>query len=135
MYELYDSNLGENMRFYKSLIRNIIIASIGLILLCSAAVAQQAAYPPEIVAALDSAKTNRPQIERVLNHYAESGDSLKYKAACFLIANMEGHCYATYALRDTLDQEVAWDIFDYDGYGPMFADWELTINTQICNRR
>jgi hypothetical protein len=96
---------------------------IGLILLCGVAAAQQAAPPPDIAAALDSAKTNRPNIERVLQRYLASSDLYTYKAARFLIANMEGHCYATYALRDTLDNEVAWDIFDYDGYGPMFTAW------------
>lgn len=35
------------------------------------------------------AKTNRPELEKVLTHYQH--DSLKLKAACFLILNMPGH--------------------------------------------
>lgn len=36
--------------------------------------------------ALDFAGSNRAELEKVLEHYADSG--LKYKAACFLIENM-----------------------------------------------
>lgn len=39
--------------------------------------------------ALILAGENRSELERVLNHYKE--DTLKYKAACFLIENMPGH--------------------------------------------
>ena len=38
--------------------------------------------------ALYAAGKNRGQLERVLDYY--SNDSLKYKAACFLIENMPG---------------------------------------------
>ena len=39
--------------------------------------------------ALKSAGANRPELEKVLDHY--QGDTLKYKAAVFLIENMPGH--------------------------------------------
>lgn len=112
------------MRNNKSLIPISIRMLIGLLLFSRIVSAQTPSYPPEIEAALDSAKTNRANLERVLKYYADSKDSLKYRAACFLIANMEGHCYATYALRDTLDNEIPFDIFNYSGYEPMIADWE-----------
>ena len=38
--------------------------------------------------ALIYAAFNRPELEKVLNHYKH--DSLKYRAACFLIENMPG---------------------------------------------
>lgn len=42
--------------------------------------------------ALFLAGENRPELEKVLNQYkAKSADSLKYRAACFLIENMPGH--------------------------------------------
>lgn len=42
--------------------------------------------------ALEESGVNRPQLEKVLAHYSVSaGDSLKYRAACFLIENMPGH--------------------------------------------
>ena len=39
--------------------------------------------------ALKAAGTNRTELEKVLAHY--KGDTLKYKAAVFLIENMPGH--------------------------------------------
>lgn len=42
--------------------------------------------------ALRQSGDNRPQLEQVLRHYSRNpDDSLKYKAACFLIENMPGH--------------------------------------------
>ncbi|TCC96559.1 discoidin domain-containing protein [Pedobacter hiemivivus] len=43
--------------------------------------------------ALKLAGNNRPQLERVLDHYHKTKDSLKYMAACFLIENMPSHQY------------------------------------------
>ena len=40
-------------------------------------------------AALEAAGTNRPELEKVLAHY--QGDSLKLRAAAFLIENMPYH--------------------------------------------
>ena len=37
---------------------------------------------------LHFAGDNRPQLEAVLEHYRESGERLKYKAAEYLIGNM-----------------------------------------------
>ena len=43
--------------------------------------------------ALELAGNNRPELEKVLHHYASNpDDSLKYKAAVFLIENLPGHC-------------------------------------------
>ena len=39
--------------------------------------------------ALERAGENRRELEQVLEHY--KNDSLKYRAACFLIKNMPGH--------------------------------------------
>ena len=49
-------------------------------------------YPEEVEQALQYAGNNREQLEDVLRHYGESpADSLKLKAAEFLIANMPWH--------------------------------------------
>jgi hypothetical protein len=51
-------------------------------------------YSPEIEAVLNLAGDNRPELEKVLAHYKKNpADSLKYKAACFLIENMPVHFY------------------------------------------
>lgn len=46
--------------------------------------------PPEVRMALKAAGANRPELEGVLEHYATLGDTLKYRAACFLIGHMPG---------------------------------------------
>ena len=46
--------------------------------------------------ALRSAGENRKELEKILNYYSQDPkDSLKYKAACFLIENMDSHFYFT----------------------------------------
>jgi hypothetical protein len=48
--------------------------------------------------ALSLAGENRTELEKVLNHYAaDPADSLKYRAACFLIENLPGH----FSYKDT----------------------------------
>ncbi|MCR9011624.1 hypothetical protein [Gabonibacter chumensis] len=47
---------------------------------------------PPLEYALQRSGENRPEWEKVLKHYSVlATDSLKYKAACFLIENMPGH--------------------------------------------
>ncbi|MDR2919120.1 MAG: hypothetical protein LBV72_07140 [Tannerella sp.] len=41
--------------------------------------------------ALNMAGENRPELEKVLAYYSSPEDSLKYRAACFLIENMPYH--------------------------------------------
>lgn len=46
----------------------------------------------EVIEALELAGRNRSELERILDHYAAcEADSLKLRAAEFLIANMPGH--------------------------------------------
>ena len=55
---------------------------------------QQKQYPPGIRATLSKAGHNRGEIEKVLNHYSiENRDSLKLKAAYYLIENMAESFY------------------------------------------
>jgi hypothetical protein len=68
---------------------------------------------PELAKALDSAGANRAQLERVLSEYADDPDSLKHQAACYLIANLEGHSYVTYMLCDSNKTEIPFNVLDY----------------------
>jgi len=73
-------------------------------------------YPPDIAEALKEAGNNRAELERVLTHYSTSADTLKLQAAYFLIGNMEGHCYATYVLKDTSGVEIDLNALDYPDF-------------------
>ena len=51
--------------------------------------------------ALKQAENNRKELEKVLNRYNKTPeDSLKYKAACFLIENMSSHYFFEGKLLD-----------------------------------
>ncbi|MDH4158404.1 MAG: transglutaminase domain-containing protein, partial [candidate division Zixibacteria bacterium] len=73
-------------------------------------------YSKAVIGALETAGENRAELEKVLNHYAAAGDSLKLRAAMHLIANMEGHSYVTYKFVDTAGTEVIFNALDYADY-------------------
>lgn len=61
---------------------------------------------PPLEAALQQAGENRAELEKVLSYYkASAADSLKYKAACFLIENMPSY---TYYKGKQLDQYLTY---------------------------
>ncbi|MFV0592939.1 MAG: hypothetical protein ACK5M7_16285 [Draconibacterium sp.] len=66
----------------KSLVKNIITVLLGLILVSCQK------ENPKIIEVLRLAGENRPELEKALNHYILPKDSLKKKAARFLIENM-----------------------------------------------
>ncbi|WP_320167771.1 discoidin domain-containing protein [Mangrovibacterium marinum] len=62
------------------------------ILLLSICICSCSPYPSDVKNALKYAGSNRRQLEKVLEHYSKTpSDSLKLRAAEFLIANMPGH--------------------------------------------
>ncbi len=74
---------------------------------------------PTIEKAVESAGDNRAELESVLNHY--ESDTEEYKAAQYLIENMDGHCYVTYKLIDTAGTEVDFNVLDYPDYDSLEA--------------
>lgn len=65
--------------------KNIIVLANILILLVSCR-----NYSPELEGSLVLAGTNRPELEKVLEHYRFKG-KVAYQSACFLIENMKYH--------------------------------------------
>ena len=47
--------------------------------------------PTKVERVLKLSGNNRTELENVLRHYAQARDSQKWKAACFLIENMDIH--------------------------------------------
>jgi len=88
------------------------------------ATSAELSYPPDVKAALDSAGSNRGELKDVLSHYSSAKDSLELQAAFFLIGNMEGHSYVTYALQDTTGKEVSFNVLDYNDYNTLRAEWD-----------
>ncbi len=91
----------------------LLAAAVGLIVVtCSLG----PKLPVEVSSAIEAAGDNGAELEKVIAHYRTAGDTLKLEAALFLIGNMEGHGYATYDLKDTADNVVAFDVSDYPSY-------------------
>ncbi len=78
-------------------------------------------YPSDVTEALKTAGDNRNELESVLTHYRDEGDTLKLQAAYFLIGNMEGHCYVTYRMVDSNGAEVEFNVLDYPDYNTLVA--------------
>lgn len=82
-------------------------------------------YPKEIENSLKLAGKNRIELEKVLEHYAKNPeDSLKYKAAVFLIENMPEHFYYQGAIIDTFKTANALAKKNQTGLGEALAKLE-----------
>ena len=66
--------------------------------------------------ALEHAGENQVQLQAVLDHYDQMGDSLKYQAAVFLIENMVGHNYAELVFFDSKENPIEFDALSYSNY-------------------
>jgi len=84
--------------------------------------------PNHVQVVLDSAKQNKVELEKVINHYKNINDEQKLKAAYFLIENMEGQCYAKAKLVDTTGAKVKFSVLDYNDYNEMVAGWDSIEN-------
>ncbi|MDD5425169.1 MAG: transglutaminase-like domain-containing protein [candidate division Zixibacteria bacterium] len=78
----------------------------------------------DISQAMKLAGDNSMELKQVLDFYLQSNDTLKYKAAQFLIANMEGHSYVTFYLHDSVKNEIPFNILDYPNYESLLAAFD-----------
>ncbi len=76
-------------------------------------------YPPGVTEVLEAAGENRPELEKVIAHYQEVGDSLKLQAAYYLIGNMEDHSYVTYYLHDSSDVTIEFNVTSFADYAEL----------------
>jgi hypothetical protein len=81
-------------------------------------------WPADVAAALDAAGANRGELERVLQHYLDAGDSQKLRAAEYLIGNMQGHSYGLLAFYDSTHAEVPFDVLAYRDYPTLEAAFD-----------
>ncbi len=110
------SNIGVAMKT-----RLLLIMLVSLLLSWQCA---RSPYPENVRQALEKAGKNRAELEKVLKHYNQPQDSLKLKAAYYLIGNMPGHGYMVYVLKDTAGKEVKFNVLNYPDYTTMVAAWD-----------
>lgn len=103
------------------LTRSIIPAWILTLVFVVGALTGVYAYPAGVEEALETAGDNRPELQKVIDHFTAEGDSLKLQAAYFLIANMDGHSYVTYRLHDTNDVDLQFDPLSFPDYDHLVA--------------
>jgi len=86
---------------------------------------QKPEYSKALQATFDEAGNNQKELIKVLEHYRQNAaDSLKYKAAVFLIENMLGHSYSKAKLVDSSKNIVPFDVLDYPDYKTMVKAWD-----------
>ncbi len=73
-------------------------------------------YDSFLEEALSKAKDNRDELEKVLEHYKNINDTLKYKAACFLICNMPGKCFVNLGWKNSKDEDIDFEVLNYNSY-------------------
>jgi Transglutaminase-like superfamily. len=76
-------------------------------------VKKQNIYPSEVETVLRQSGKNRQELERAINYFQQSGDSLKLKAIYFLIANMDIHYSADYYWADSLNHHLPFNELSY----------------------
>lgn len=101
-----------------------------LVLLFIALQVSGQSIPANVQKVLDDSGKNKIELEKVLNHYKRPKDSLKLKAAYFLIGNMDGQCYAKAKLVDTSGNRVKFNVLDYPNYKTMVVAWD-SVEKQI----
>lgn len=111
------------MKAPKKLIFIFLFAVIGNLLFLSCSKKEERVSPVFLLeAALQQAGENRAELEKVLSRYkTPPADSLKYKAACFLIENMP---YYTYYKGEQLDRYLTYYSLLQEIHG-------LNINPQV----
>ncbi len=95
-------------------------------------------YSDNVKSVLNKAGSNRAELEKVISHYSENpADSLKLRAAYFLIGNMGEQFYAHFIIADSLNHNLHFNVLDYPNYSKMVEAWdsvEAKVGT-INNRR
>lgn len=91
--------------------QSIIVLTLFVVLGCF--IARKATSKEESISSLEAAlrvaESNRTELEKVLRHYQQkSADSLKYKAACFLIENMPFYSYSVGKQLDNYKNFYIW---------------------------
>jgi hypothetical protein len=76
----------------------------------------QILYPENVEVALRQTKNNRKELEKSLDYFYKTGDSIKIKSINFLIANMPIHSSQNYYWADSNNVRIPFRELDYDSF-------------------
>lgn len=119
------------MIIQKALLHSFILACVLYCIGCSI----KHIIPVEVKQAMELAEQNAIELKKVIAHYnVHKSDSLKLKAAYFLIANMPGKGFDEYQLQDTSGKKIDLDLFVFrnpDSLTKYKRDYEIKNKTVI----
>ena len=81
-------------------------------------------WPNEVCQTLRDAGKNRSNLEKVLTHYRNDPDPLKYDAAVFLISNISDHGFADISFFNNDGNEVPFDSTGYANFDEALKDFQ-----------
>ncbi|MBL7059934.1 MAG: transglutaminase domain-containing protein [Candidatus Marinimicrobia bacterium] len=79
------------------------------------------ANPKAVWENLNKAKSNYGELTKAIRYFQEDGSQEKLDALYFLIGNMDGHCYVSYAIYDSTETEIEFNVLAYPNYDTMVA--------------
>lgn len=82
--------------------------------------------PENVAAALAQTKTNKEELEKVIQHFRNSPDSLKLEAAYFLIANMDIHRSQSYYWADSVGNKIPFNELSYPDFSSAIQAFDNT---------
>lgn len=80
-------------------------------------------YPIAVEKVLLKVDKNSAELKKVLEHYRN--DSLRYKAACFLIGNMDIHESRSYYWADTLNKNIHFNELSFANYETAIKEFNI----------
>ena len=99
------------------------------------AIACSSEYDPQFSTCLKEAGKNKKELLRILEHYSPPNDSLKKKAAEFLIKNMPGHGSITSSWINSEGEEVGIDIHKYSNLKRLRHATDSLGYYQVINKK
>ncbi len=64
---------------------------------------------------------NRIELRKALIYFTQKGDSLQLAALNYLIRNMDEHSFVEFAIYDSNDVEIKYDVLDYTDYDALVS--------------
>jgi len=107
--------------------KKLLIVFIGFVLLysCSQKKYTPAPFPENVKAILEKSGSHSSELEKVFANYQNPEDSLKLKAAYFLIGNMDDkHSYSKFHLLAPDSTVIDFDIDDFSNYEQQRLAWD-----------
>ncbi|MCK4689998.1 MAG: transglutaminase domain-containing protein, partial [Candidatus Marinimicrobia bacterium] len=108
---------------YKIKIKSVIFSAIILILFSCTQI-NRVEVPENVQTVLEKSGDNRKELKKVINVYQHPEDSLKLKAAFFLISNMEEKGFIRYTVVGSTEKDIGFNVLNYPDYNKMISGWD-----------